>query len=167
MPQLDPTYFIPQLFWLVVVFTLLYIFIARSAAPKISEVLRKRKDAIADDLAEAEGLQAKAEEARIAFEKSQEDARNNAAAVVLKAREDLKAATEAEYKKLSDELGVKADAAQKRIAQAKDKALGDIREVASEVCAEIISRISGLKLDGDAVSKVVNAKTDAELKGTS
>ncbi|MDG1708375.1 MAG: hypothetical protein P8H03_06415 [Emcibacteraceae bacterium] len=167
MPQLDPAVFIPQIFWLFVVFAALYIFIARNAAPKISEVLKRRQDTIADDLAEAEALQAKAEEARIAFEKSQEDARNNAAAVVLKAREELKASTEAEYQKLSDDLSAKADEAQKRIDEAKDKALGEVRDVASEVCADIVSQISGLKLDGEAVSKVVNAKTDATLKGDS
>jgi F-type H+-transporting ATPase subunit b len=164
MPQLDPAVFIPQIFWLVVVFAALYIFIARNAAPKISEVLKRRQDTIAGDLAEAESLQAKAEEARIAFEKSQEDARNNAAAVVLKAREELKAEAEAEYQKLSDELASDAAAAQSRITQAKDKALGEVRDVASEVCSEIVSQISGLKLDGKAVSKAVNTKTDAVLK---
>lgn len=165
MPQLDPAVFIPQIFWLAVVFAALYIFIARNAAPKISEVLKRRQDTIAGDLAEAESLQAKAEEARIAFEKSQEDARNNAAAVILKSRDELKAATEAQYQKLSEELSAKADTAQKRIDEAKDKALGEVRDVASVVCADIVSKISGLKLDGDAVTKVVNAKTDAALKG--
>ena len=66
MPQLDPAVFLPQIFWLIVVFAALYIFIARNAAPKIADVLKKRQDRIADDLTAAEQLQAKAEEARIA-----------------------------------------------------------------------------------------------------
>ena len=65
MPQLDIAFFAPQIFWLVVVFAALYIFMARSAAPKIADVLKKRQDVIADDLAEAESLQRKAEEARL------------------------------------------------------------------------------------------------------
>ena len=165
MPQLDPAVFIPQIFWLFVVFAALYIFIARSAAPKISEVLKRRQDTITDDLANAEKLQAKAEEARIAFEKSQEDARNNAAAIVLSKREELKAEADAEYQKLSDALSKKADEAQKRINEAKEKALGEVRNVAADVCADIVSQISGLKLDAKAVSKAVNAKTDDVLKG--
>lgn len=165
MPQLDPTIFVPQIFWLAVVFVLLYVFMSRSAAPKISEVLRKRQDTIEDDLAEAEKLQAKAEEARVAFEKSQEDARNDAAALVLAKREELKAQAEADYQKLSDELSAKADEATGRINAAKEKALGEVRDVATEVCADIVSQISGLTLDGDAISKAVDKKTDAALKG--
>ena len=167
MPQLDPAVFVPQIFWLFVVFALLYIFMARSAAPKIADVLKKRQDKISDDLTQAESLQAKAEEARIAYEKSQADARNNASSVVLSKREELKAEAEAQYQKLSNELAAKADEAQQRIDAAKDKALGEVRDVATEVCTDIVSQISGLKLDSDAVSKVVNAKTDAATKGDS
>ncbi len=158
MPQLDLAVFAPQIFWLAVVFAVLYIFMSRSAAPKIADVLKKRQNTIADDLAEAEKLQAKAEEARVAYEKSQNDARNNAAAVVLSKREELKAEAEEAYQKLSDDLAAKADEAQARINAAKDKALGEVRDVATEVCSDIVSQISGLNLDAAAVSKAVDSK---------
>ena len=165
MPQLDPAVFILQIFWLFVVFSVLYIFIARSAAPKIADVLKKRQDTIADDLAKAETLQAKAEQARLVYEKSQADARNNAAAVVLEKREELKAEADAEYQKLSEALGAEADEAQSRIDAAKDKAIAQVRGVANDVCAEIVAKISGLSLDGDTVSKVVDQKTNDATKG--
>lgn len=162
MPQLDIAVFAPQIFWLAVVFAVLYIFMSRSAAPKIADVLKKRQDTISDDLAEAEKLQAKAEEARIAYEKSQNDARNNAAAVVLSKREELKSNAEKQYQKLSDEFAEQADEAQAHIDEAKQKALAEIKDVATEVCADIVSQISGLKLDSGAVSKVVDAKMKGE-----
>lgn len=162
MPQLDLAVFAPQIFWLAVVFAVLYIFMSRSAAPKIADMLKKRQDTIAGDLADAEKLQAKAEEARLAYEKSQNDARNNAAAVVLDKREELKAEAEAAYQKLSDELQVQADEAQARIDAAKDKALSEVRNVATDVCSDIVSQISGLKLDTGAVSKVVAEKMKGE-----
>lgn len=165
MPQLDLAFFAPQIFWLIVVFAALYIFMARSAAPKIADVLKKRQDTIADDLAEAEALQRKAEEARLAYEKSQADARSNAAAVVLNKRDELKTAAEEEYQKLSEQLAAKADEAQKRIDDAKDKALNEVRDVATEVCSEIVSKVSGLKLDVKDVAKVVDAKTSNAIKG--
>lgn len=158
MPQLDIAVFAPQIFWLAVVFAVLYIFMSRSAAPKIADVLKKRQDTISDDLAEAEKLQASAEEARVAYEKSQEDARNNAAALVLKKREELKAEAEAAYQKLSAELTTKADEAQARIDAAKQKALAEVRDVATDVCSDIVSQISGLKLENKVVSKAVDSK---------
>jgi F-type H+-transporting ATPase subunit b len=165
MPQLDPAVFIPQIFWLFIVFAVLYIFMSRTAAPRISKVLKDRQDRIANDLSEAEALQAKAEQARVAYEKSQTDARNNAAALVLNKREELKAEAEAGYKVLSDSINAKADEAQKNINAAKDKAISEVREVATEVCADIVAKISGLKLDSKAVTKTVAAKTDNLVKG--
>lgn len=167
MPQLDPTVFIPQIFWLFVIFSILYFFMAKSAAPKISDVLKKRQDTITDDLAEAEGLQSKAERARLEYEKSQEDARSNAASIVLAKREELKANAEAEYQKLSDKITAKADEAQKNIDAAKNKAVGEVLGVATDVCSDIVTQVAGLKLDAKAVSKVVSAKADAATKGES
>ena len=115
MPQLDIAFFVPQIFWLIVVFATLYIFMAGSAAPKIAGVLKKRQDAIAGDLVEAEKLQAKAESARVLYEKSQSEARSNVAAMVLSKREELKDIAEKEYLKLSKKLTAKADKAQMRI----------------------------------------------------
>lgn len=167
MPQLDPTVFIPQIFWLFVVFSILYFFMAKSAAPKISNVLKKRQDTITDDLANAEGLQAKAERARLDYEKSQADARTNAASVVLAKREELKATAEAEYQKLSDQITVKADEAQKNIDAAKNKAVSEVLDIATDVCGDIVSQVAGLKLDTKTVSKVVSAKAEAAAKGES
>ncbi len=167
MPQLDPAVFMPQIFWLFVIFGVLYFFITYSAAPKISDVLKKRQDKIAYDLGEAEALQAKAEAARLAYEKSQEEARHNAAVVVLNKREELKAYADAEYQKLSDGLNAKADEAQSRIDAAKEKALGDVRTVATEVCCDIVSHIAGLKLDKKDVSKAIAKKTETIGKGKS
>ena len=107
MPQLDLAFFVPQIFWLIVVFATLYIFMAGSAAPKIAGVLKKRQDAIAGDLVEAEKLQAKAESARVLYEKSQSEARSNVAAMVLSKREELKDIAEKEYLKLSKKLTAK------------------------------------------------------------
>ncbi|MEJ6575098.1 MAG: F0F1 ATP synthase subunit B family protein [Sphingomonadales bacterium] len=165
MPQLDIAFFVPQIFWLIVVFATLYIFMAGSAAPKIAGVLKKRQDAIAGDLVEAEKLQAKAESARVLYEKSQSEARSNVAAMVLSKREELKDIAEKEYLKLSKKLTAKADKAQMRIDEAKNKALSEVREVATEVCSEIVLKIAGLKIEVKDVAKVIDANTNASLKG--
>ena len=42
MPQLDPTYWASQAFWLILVFTILYISISKFYLPKIRENLDNR-----------------------------------------------------------------------------------------------------------------------------
>ena len=53
MPQLDPTYWASQAFWLVLVFTILYISISKFYLPKIKENLDNRENKIKEDLENA------------------------------------------------------------------------------------------------------------------
>ena len=50
MPQLDPTYWASQAFWLIVVFTILYTSIAKFYLPKIKNNLDNRENKIKEDL---------------------------------------------------------------------------------------------------------------------
>ena len=50
MPQLDPTYWASQAFWLILVFTILYISIAKFYLPKIKNNLDDRDNKIKEDL---------------------------------------------------------------------------------------------------------------------
>ena len=53
MPQLDPKYWASQAFWLILVFTILYISIAKFYLPKIKNNLDNRENRIKDDLDDA------------------------------------------------------------------------------------------------------------------
>ena len=53
MPQLDPTYWASQAFWLILIFTVLYISIAKFYLPKIKNNLDDRENKIKDDLDDA------------------------------------------------------------------------------------------------------------------
>ena len=56
MPQLDPKYWASQAFWLVLVFSILYISIAKFYLPKIKENIDDRESKIKEDLDEANKL---------------------------------------------------------------------------------------------------------------
>ncbi len=161
MPQLDPAVFLPQIFWLFIIFGLIYLFIAHSAAPKITEVLERRQDRIASDLADAEKLQAEAEEARVAYEKALEEARAKATSRVAAKREAIKAEVEAEYSKLTEKLGNESVIAEAKIVAAKDKALMEIQAMSADVCSEIIQSVSSLKIDEKIIAEKVKSKFDA------
>ena len=61
MPQLNPEFFVTQLFWLVVTFSFLLVFLWRISLPRISNVLEKRERKINEDLTAAKELQSEAE----------------------------------------------------------------------------------------------------------
>ena len=60
MPQLNPEFFVSQLFWLVVTFSFLFVFLWRVSLPRIGNVLEKRERKVNDDLATAKELQEEA-----------------------------------------------------------------------------------------------------------
>ena len=61
MPQLDPTYWASQAFWLILLFTILYISIAKFYLPKIKKNLDDRENKIKEDLDEANNMKSLSE----------------------------------------------------------------------------------------------------------
>ena len=161
MPQLDPAVFLPQIFWLFILFGLVYLFIAHRATPKITQVLERRADRIADDLDEAASLQEKADEIRLAYERAQEEARTRATLTIVEKRDAIRANAEAEYNALSARLSADLMAAEKKIAAARARALDEVRDMSADICGEIVTHISGLKLDKKQVAGKVGQKFDA------
>jgi F-type H+-transporting ATPase subunit b len=53
MPQLDPKYWASQAFWLILIFTILYISISKFYLPKIKDNLDNRENKIKEDLENA------------------------------------------------------------------------------------------------------------------
>ena len=62
MPQLNPEFFLSQIFWLVTTFSFLLFFLWRISLPRISQVLEKREIKINEDIKSAKKLQTEAEE---------------------------------------------------------------------------------------------------------
>src|SRR3954451_12349972 len=75
MPQFDPQFWAPQLFWLVIVATVLFVVMWKVTLPRVESVITDRQDRIAGNLLKAETLKAEAESALASYQKSIADAR--------------------------------------------------------------------------------------------
>ena len=75
MPQLDPKYWASQAFWLILVFTILYISIAKFYLPKIKNNLDNRENKIKNDLDDANKFKELSELKLKEYEKILEDAK--------------------------------------------------------------------------------------------
>lgn len=157
MPQLDPSSFVPQLVWLAIIFTLLYLMLSRAVLPRIGEVLEDRQGRIADDLDAAEKLKSDAEKARGDYEAALAKARAAAQEASGKAREQVAAESTARRAKVDHELADKTRAAEAAIGAAKVKALAEIRATAAEVAATAVQRITGRSASPDSIAQAVAA----------
>ena len=75
MPQLNPEFFVSQLFWLVVTFSFLLLFLWKVSLPRIGSVLEKRENKINNDIETAKQLQIEAEKIQNQIEQKLHEAK--------------------------------------------------------------------------------------------
>lgn len=143
MPQMDPTWFKNQLFWLAVSFALLYVIVSSTIAPGVGKVLKKREEAIRTAIAKAEELKATAAATRGDFEAGLNDARTKAAAMIAKAQaEAAQTAVEAQAQ-LAAELETKNGFATQAVAKAVAKARTSVDDAADELAEAMVAKLLG------------------------
>ena len=158
MPQLNSAVFLPQLFWLAIIFGLLYLVMSRVALPEIAAVLEERRKRIASDLDRAADLKAKADEAVAAYEQRLAEARMRAEALARETRDTLNAEAEERRKALEAELNGRLAAAEARIEALKREAMSNVRTIAAEAAGTIVEQLTG---DRPATAAVEAALADA------
>ena len=89
MPQLDPTYWASQVFWLIVVFTILYISIAKFYLPKIKNNLDERENKIKEDLDSANKFKDLSELKLKEYEKILENSKKEVTKIHLESKKKL------------------------------------------------------------------------------
>ena len=89
MPQLDPKYWASQAFWLILVFTALYLALSNLFIPKIKDNIDSRENKIKDDLDEAQKLKNLAEKKLKEYEQSIEDAKKEVQKIILERKNEL------------------------------------------------------------------------------
>jgi F-type H+-transporting ATPase subunit b len=157
MPQLNPLDWAPQLVWLLITFGILYLLMVYVALPRIGGVIEKRAAHIANDLAEADKLRRKTEEAIAAYEQALAEAKQKAHAIVEEGRAKLKDETAKERAKLEADLAKRSAEAEARINKAKISAMREVNVVAADVAADIVRRLIGAAPPKAEIDKAVQA----------
>src|SRR5262245_46735413 len=97
-PPFDASTFASQLLWFAITFGILYYLLAKVALPRIAGILESRRDRIAADLDQAEGLKRDSEAAAAAYEKALADARGRAGTIAGAARDQARATADGKRK---------------------------------------------------------------------
>lgn len=162
LPQLDPSSFATQIFWLAVTFIVLYLLMSRVALPRVRDVLEERERRITDDLEKAQRLKDESEAVLAEYEKALADARANAQAMFAEAAEQANAEVAKRQQDVSQKLAKQLEKAESRVRVAKAEALDNIRQVAIEVAQDAAARLIGGDIaEGDAATAVAAAMKDA------
>jgi len=160
MPQITQlsSIIFSQLFWLAIVFGIIFFGIGRGMLPKIQSTVDAREKKIAEDLERAQAARAEAEETEAAWRARMDQARAEAARLAQEAKQDSAKATEARVRKAVEKIGLKADAASAKIAEAVEAARAEIESVAAEASREMVARLTGISVDKKEAADAVKAE---------
>jgi F-type H+-transporting ATPase subunit b len=157
MPQFDPSTFLPQLFWLVVSFGVLFMIMWRYALPRLSGILEARQERIDSDLEKAASIKREADLVLAEYEKALAQARDEATAAIRQASEEMSAESATRHEAFGQELAEQTRAAEDRIAAARDEALANIKTVAAETARAATAKLIGVEPSSDHAQEAVEA----------
>jgi F-type H+-transporting ATPase subunit b len=156
-PPFDPANFTPILVWLALSFGALYLLMVKIALPRVENILRSRAHKISKDIAEANALRTRSEEAAAAHDKLIADANSEALALAQETHAKLHAATEAKRAALEAELNTRLAAAEAHIVAMKARAMSNVETIAIEAAAAIVEQLTGKPADQQAVARAIAA----------
>ena len=156
MPQLNPEFWISQIFWLTLTFGILYIVLSKLILPKISNNLESRKSKILENIEAAEkqreDSEIKLKEYEKIISKSKLEAKNIFNQTRDKALKDINAKREMLDKQIDDEISKAEEEIQVLRKSAPDK----INKIAIETSSELIQKLIGAEVNNSSISAIVD-----------
>ena len=156
MPQLNPEFWISQIFWLTLTFGILYIILSKLILPKISDNLESRKSQILENVEAAEKQRQNSEEKLKEYEKIVLKSKMEAKSIFNQARDkalkDISAKKEVLDKQIDDEVGK----AEQEIKVLQSGAAEKINKIAIETSSELIQKLIGAEVNNSSISAIVD-----------
>ena len=164
MPQLNPEFWASQIFWLILIFTSLYLIISKIFLPKITYSIENRKSRIVTDLNEAQKLKESAEKKIQEYNQIIENSKKDAKKIIEDSERKLGQDIEIKKQKLNEEIEKEILLTEKEIINLKKTSILSINSIAAETSFDIIKQIVGIEVNKSSVSAIVNdlAKKEAE-----
>ena len=156
MPQLNPEFWISQIFWLTLTFGILYIVLSKLILPKISANLELRKSQIQENIEAAEKQRESSESKLKEYDeiilKSKLEAKNIFKIAREKAIKDINSKREILDKQIDEEI----ISAEKEILSFKKKASEKINIIAIETSSDLIKKLIGAEINNSSISAIVD-----------
>ena len=157
MPQLDPSTFGSQLFWLAICFISLFIVLSVLILPRIASTLSTRRNRMQDDLEAAERLRDEAASALTSYEEALADARANAVKLAQQVRLDVQGDMDKQKAELDAQIDSRVGEAEARIAASRADAMSNIEDLAKSIVGEIVETVSGQSVDDKSIEAALKS----------
>ena len=155
MPQLNPEFWISQIFWLILTFGILVIVLSKFILPNISKNIESRKSEILENIETAEKQRKESEIKIKEYDKiilnSKNEAKNHYNEIRKKALDEIAK----KQKTLENQINSEIKNAEKEINELKSKAPEKINKIAIETSAELVKHLIGTEVNNSSISSIV------------
>ena len=142
MPQLNPEFWVSQIFWLIITFGFLYIIISKIVFPRLSESIEQRNDYISDLVDEAQKLSEQTDKLNKEYEDFIKSSNNKAQEIIVNERKKLNI----EFNKKNDQLNEKISKitveAEKEIKDFQSNSINQIKLISNNISDELLKELS-------------------------
>ena len=156
MPQLNPEFWTAQIFWLILIFSSLYLIIWKIFLPRITYSIENRKSRVVNDLNEAQKLKEKAEKKLREYNEIIENSKKEAKKIIEDNKKKLSRSIVEKKQVFDDEIEKELAAVEKEIKDLKKSSLPNITRIAVETSADIITQIIDTDVNKSNVSAIVS-----------
>ena len=156
MPQLNPEFWVSQIFWLILTFGIMYLVLSKLILPKISNNLESRKSKILENIEAAEKQReesdAKLKEYDEIISKSKLDANN----IFKQARENVLKEINSKKEILDKQIEDELEKAEQEIIELKKGSSEKINKIAIETTSELLVKLIGTEVNNSSISAIVD-----------
>ena len=156
MPQLDSKYWFSQSFWLILIFLVLYLSLAKFFIPKIKDNLDDRENKIKENLDQAKEFSELAERKKLDYENELSSAKKEVIKIITESKKQLDKNISQKREQFEKELDKEVNKAEKEIFDLKKRSSNSINSIAEEISANIIENITGEKLNNSSIKASVS-----------
>ena len=155
MPQLNPEFWASQTFWLILIFSTLYLIIWKIFLPKITYSIENRKLRIVNNLDEAQKLKENAEKKLKEYDEIIKKSKNEAKKIIEDSKKKLDRDIENKKQKFNIEIEEELKSVEKEIKDLKKSSLSNISNIAVQTSTEVIKQIIDTEVNKSNVSAIV------------
>ena len=156
MPQLNPEFWVSQIFWLLITFGILYLVLSKLILPKISKNLESRKSQISENIEAAEkhrkNSDSKLKEYDDIILKSKLKANN----IFKEAREKVIKDINSKKENLDKQIDEEIKKTEQELEVFKKSSPEKINKIAIETSTELLKKLIGAEVNNSSISAIVD-----------
>ena len=156
MPQLNPEFWISQIFWLTLTFGILYVVLSKLILPKISANLELRKSQIQENIEAAEKQRESSETKLKEYDDIIQESKLKAKSIFKDAREKAIKDINSKKETLDGQINEEIKKVEKEINLLKKSAPEKINKIAIETSSELVKKLIGAEVNNSSISAIVD-----------